>query len=235
LAELQIEFVAGVSHELRTPIAVIRQAADNLAEGVVSSAEQTREYGQLLGREGRRLTNMVEQTLQFASSRANRQNYAKELVDPGKLISEAVAEVQPELTEAGVAIAVDVGDDLPSVIGDETALAQCLRNLLSNAIKYRGGSSDIKIAAHRDGNFVRIDVIDAGAGISAQDLPHVFDPFYRGREAIDSQVQGSGLGLSLAKQAAEASGGTLDVTSTPGIGSTFTLRLPIATGQEEPV
>lgn len=232
LAQLQMEFVAGVSHELRTPIAVIRQAADNLADGIVSSPDQTKEYGRLVRTEGRRLTNMVEQTLQFASSRTGKQNFVLEEIDPTQLIAAAVGEVQPELTASAVELSVEVADDLPSVVGDATAIAQCLRNLLSNAIKYRGQSSSVKLTASVDGNSLRIDVIDTGIGISTDDLPHVFEPFYRGQQAIDAQVQGSGLGLGLAKQAAEAAGGSLAVASAPGVGSTFSLRLPLSSGSE---
>lgn len=232
LAQLQMEFVAGVSHELRTPIAVIRQAADNLAEGVVSSAEQTREYGRLMRAEGRRLTNMVEQTLQFASSQAGRQRYSIETLAPADLIELAVAESRSEIAESGIELTLHVSPDLPSVCGDSSAVMQCLRNLLSNAVKYRGQSKNISLAAASDGRYVRFDVSDFGLGISPEDLPHVFEPFYRGRQAVDAQIQGSGLGLSLAKEAAEASGGTLTVSSQLGSGSTFTLRLPIATVQE---
>jgi signal transduction histidine kinase len=232
LAQLQMEFVAGVSHELRTPIAVIRQAADNLAEGVVSSAEQTREYGRLMRSEGRRLTNMVEQTLQFASSQAGKQRYAIETLAPSDLIELAAAESRSELSESGIELTLDVAPDLPSVRGDSSAVMQCLRNLLSNAVKYRGQSKKSSLAAAAEGHFVRFDVSDFGLGISPEDLPHVFEPFYRGRQAVDAQIQGSGLGLSLAKEAAEASGGTLTAASQLGSGSTFTLRLPLAAVQE---
>lgn len=232
LAQLQMEFVAGVSHELRTPIAVIRQAADNLAEGVVSSSEQTREYGRLMRAEGRRLTNMVEQTLQFASSQAGKQRYSIESLAPAALIELAVAESRSEIAESGVELALHVDPDLPSVRGDSSAVMQCLRNLLSNAVKYRGQSKKISLDAAAEGRYVRFDVSDNGLGISPEDLPHVFEPFYRGRQAVDAQIQGSGLGLSLAKEAAEASGGTLTAASRLGSGSTFTLRLPVAKGQE---
>lgn len=232
LAQLQMEFVAGVSHELRTPIAVIRQAADNLAEGIVSSSEQTREYGRLMRAEGRRLTNMVEQTLQFASSQAGRQRYAIDSFSPTELIAQAVEEVRLELSEAGVELEIEDSDNLPAVKGDASAITQCVRNLLSNAIKYRGKSKKVTVSATTENRFVRIDVSDSGLGIDAEDLPHIFDPFYRGRPALDEQIQGSGLGLSLAKEAAEAAGGSLDVTSHLGSGSTFTLRLPISTDDE---
>ena len=232
LAQLQMEFVAGVSHELRTPIAVIRQAADNLAEGVISSPEQTREYGRLMRAEGRRLTNMVEQTLQFASSQAGKQRYSIETLAPADLMELAVAESQSEIAESGIELALDVAQDLPSVRGDCTAVMQCLRNLISNAVKYRGQSQKIALAVAVEGRFVRFDISDYGLGISPEDLPHVFEPFYRGRQAVDAQIQGSGLGLSLAKEAAEASGGTLAAASRLASGSIFTLRLPVATGQE---
>ena len=232
LAQLQMEFVAGVSHELRTPISVIRQAADNLAEGVISSSEQTREYGRLMRAEGRRLTNMVEQTLQFASSQAGKQRYSIETLAPADLMELAVAESRSEIAESGIELSLDVPPDLPSVRGDSSAVMQCLRNLISNAVKYGGRSRKISLTAAVEGRFVRFDVSDYGLGISPEDLPHIFEPFYRGRQAVDAQIQGSGLGLSLAKEAAEASGGTLTAVSRLSSGSTFSLRLPVATVQE---
>jgi signal transduction histidine kinase len=182
--------------------------------------------------EGRRLTNMVEQTLQFASSQAGKQRYAIETLAPSDLIELAAPESRSELSESGIELALDVAPDLPSVRGESSAVMQCLRNLLSNAVKYRGQSKKISLAAAAEGHFVRFDVSDFGLGISPEDLPHVFEPFYRGRQAVDAQIQGSGLGLSLAKEAAEASGGTLTAASQLGSGSTFTLRLPLAAVQE---
>jgi signal transduction histidine kinase len=175
---------------------------------------------------------MVEQTLQFASSQAGKQRYSIEILAPADLIELAVAESRSELAEPEVELALDVAPNLPSVRGDSLAVMQCLRNLISNAVKYRGESKKISIAAAAEDGFVRFDVSDFGLGISPEDLPHIFEPFYRGGQAVDAQIQGSGLGLSLAKEAAEASGGTLTAASQLGSGSTFTLRLPVAPDQE---
>ena len=232
LASQQMDFVATVSHELRTPLAVIRSAAQNLSAGVVHDAAQARRYGDLIEDEGRRLTEMVEQVLEFAGMSGNRQPPMARPVDVAALVHEVTASCTT-LAEAGpFKLDVDVPADLPAVVADEGALRRALHNLVTNAFKYAAegrwvGVSARKVAT-RSGDEVQVAVSDRGRGISSDDLPHLFEPFYRGRYAIERQIHGNGLGLSLVKRIAEAHGGRVSVTSTPESGSTFTLHLPAA-------
>lgn len=230
LAKQQLEFVAGVSHELRTPLAVICSAGENLADGVVGSSNQVKRYGGLIRDEGRRLTDMVEQILEFAGWQSHRRNYQLQPTQVVEVIENAVTSCKSLIADSGVEIVKTFPSDLPLVNADQLALQRAIQNLIANAIKYSGDSKWLKIEAnfHVTAKQVQINVIDKGIGISAKELPHIFEPFYRGQEVIDAQIHGSGLGLSLVKQIVSACGGKVDVSSVVGQGSTFTLSLPLA-------
>jgi len=230
LAAQQMDFVATVSHELRTPLTVIRSAAQNLSAGVVHDSAQARQYGDLIETEGRRLTDMVEQVLEYAGLSGNRRPMAARPVDVTSLVRDVVSS-SAALTEAEqIDVALDLPDELPLVLADEDAIRRALQNLLTNAVKYGADGRWIGITAlHATArNEVQIAVSDRGRGIDANDLPHIFEPFYRGRYAVDQQIHGNGLGLSLVQRIAEAHGGRVTVRSTPGDGTTFTLHLPAA-------
>jgi signal transduction histidine kinase len=227
-----MEFVAGVSHDLRTPLAVIRSAGDNLAEGVVASPEQVREYGRLIRGEGRRLTGMVEQTLQFAAVQAGKRQYSVQPVAAGELVRLAVEEARPAAEEEGFQIALDLPEGLPLVEADAGAASHCLQNLIGNAVKYGGDARWVGVSAREVGGEVAVTVRDRGPGVDPQELPRIFEPFFRGRRAMEQQIKGSGLGLALARSDAEGFGAKLTVDSAPGEGAAFTLRLPLAKNQE---
>jgi len=230
LARQQMEFVAGVSHELRTPLAVIRSAGENLADGVIGEKQQIQRYGKLIATEGRRLTDMVEQILEFSGIQSGRKNYHLLPVQISDVIDHAIAACRTMIEEGGFEIHKEIERDLPPVAADEAALSRSLQNLLTNAMKYSGSSRrlDINARSRKTGNKQQIDITiaDTGMGIEAEDLPHIFEPFYRGREATAAQIHGSGLGLSLVKQIVEAHNGSVTVQSEAGKGSAFTLLLP---------
>ena len=226
LARQQVEFVAGVSHELRTPLAVICSAAENLAHGIVASDAQVRRYGALIEGEGRRLASLVEQVLEYAGATSSRARYARQPFDVAGVVAEACDACRLAADEAGVSVEVDVAADLPLVEGDPAALRRAVENLVGNAIKYSGDGTAVRVTARRNGDAVEIAVADRGHGIRSEDLPHIFEPFYRGRDAVEAQVRGSGLGLSLARRVVEAHGGSVSVESRAGTGSTFIIRLP---------
>lgn len=232
LAQLQMQFVAGVSHELRTPLTVICSAADNLADGVVSSPPQVQSYGAAIRNEGRRLSDMVEQILAFAGAQAGRLRPTLQPIEIDGIIDRAISACGPVLRESACQVEKHIQPDLPAVMGDPTSLTHCLRNLLHNALKYGKENEWIGVRAELSagdrGPELQISVADHGPGIEPDDLPHVFEPFYRGRSVVASQVLGTGLGLSLVKQIIEAHRGRVKVTSTVGQGSCFTLYLPVA-------
>ncbi len=229
LAQQKMEFVAAISHELRTPLAVIRSAGENLADGVVLDPQRAKQYGVLIHNEGRRLTEMVEQALEFAGGRPDRQSYDLRPVELGDLIERALLDCEARLREGNFHVERDIDPDLPQLMADAQSLRRAILNLLNNAIKYSGDQRWIKVRARsllsRRGPEIRISIQDHGIGIAPNDLPHIFEPFYRGRSVAASDIHGTGLGLNLVKQIAEAHGGRVSVESTVGQGSTFTLHL----------
>jgi signal transduction histidine kinase len=239
LAAQQMEFVATVSHELRTPLAVIRSAAQNLSAGVVHEAAQARRYGDLIEQEGRRLTGMVEQVLAYAGVSDARGLVSARPADAGAIVTDVLEAAAPIVQAAGFEQDVDIAPNLPPVVVDEAALRRAIDNLVTNAIKHGAdgrwlGVSVQRVAGQKHLDEVRIAVRDRGRGIDAQDLPHIFEPFYRGRRALDRQIHGNGLGLSLVKRIAAAHGGRISVQSAPGEGTTFTLHIPASSEVERP-
>jgi signal transduction histidine kinase len=233
LAAQQLDFVATVSHELRTPVAVIRSAAQNLAAGVVHEPAQAKRYGALIEAEGRRLTDMVEQVLEYAGLSDTKRVPANRPVDTGRLVRDVVTSSE-SLPEADrVTFEVRIDDGAPAVMAEEDSIRRALLNLVGNALKYAADGGWIGVSVSRgtgrNEGYVSIAVADRGRGIPAEDLAHIFTPFYRGAYARDRQIHGNGLGLSLVKRIAEAHGGRVTVKSAPGEGSTFTLTLPYAT------
>jgi len=233
LAKLQMDFVTTVSHELRTPLAVISTAADNISHGVVQGKQQLVQYGSVIGNQARQLSGLVEQILLFAATREGRQRYSPRLLQVREIIDAALANTGGPIRTAEFTVEQEIEPNLPPVIGDLAALAQCLQNLITNALKYGGEQRWFGIRARlkedaTGSREIEISVTDRGMGIEAADLPHIFEPFYRSSSVTAAQIHGMGLGLPLAKSIAEAMQGRLTVASFPRKGSTFTLHLPCA-------
>ncbi len=238
LAARQMEFVAGISHELHTPLAVIRSAADNLADGLIEDRAQVRQYGVAIRREGGRLAEMVEQVLEYAGLNSGRRNYELGVVNVVELVERALSTCQPLIEQGGVTVERVLPADLPPVLADPAALQHALQNLISNAVKYGGPARWLRLAAtvgpalpvqdvaEAGCGSIHVTVEDRGPGIAAADLPHLFEPFFRGRAVLASQIPGTGLGLCLVQHIVEAHGGRVTVASEPGQGSRFTLCLP---------
>jgi signal transduction histidine kinase len=230
LARQQMEFVAAVSHELRTPLAVICSAGENLADGVVSDRAQVQRYGSLIGTEGRRLGDMVERVLQFAGISSGTTMRADASVDVAAVLDDAVAAIAADARDRAITVSVTTPAALPPVTGDANALRSAIHNVVGNAVKYSGSGGTVTVVTEllHDGAVVRIRVADHGIGIDAADLPHVFEPFYRGRRAVDAQVRGSGVGLSVVQHVIQTHGGDVHIESRAGGGTTVTLVLPSA-------
>lgn len=229
LARQQMEFVAGVSHELRTPVAVIRSAAENLAQGVVGG-DRVKTYGETIGGEAKRLGQMVERVLQYAGIESGLGMGSRTALLPEEILEAAIASALPRHAVQRISLHRDIAPDLPAVSGDGPALRSAVENLVANAIKYGGADGFVGVKAEhvreRGRPVVQITVSDHGAGIPTSELPHIFDPFYRGADASTRQVHGSGLGLSLVKRIVTAHGGRVSVTTRAGVGTSFTIALP---------
>jgi signal transduction histidine kinase len=234
LARQQIELVAGITHELHTPLTAIRSAGQNLADGVAAEPAQVRRYGALIESEGRRLSDLIGQALELAGIQSGRRLYHPLPVAVGEAVDGALTDCRWLLAERRIEVEKDVARGLPAVLADPAALRRALRDLVENAVKHGGRGGWIGVRARRaPAGEVEITVSDRGPGIRREDLPRVFEPFFRGRDAAAGGVPGSGLGLALVRHVAAAHGGRVTVASEPGAGSAFTLHLPAAAAAEE--
>jgi len=233
LAQQQMNFVAGVSHELRTPLTVIRTAAFNLRGRLAGRPDQVERYGALIQTESEKLAALMDQVLRFASMEAGHIIRAKEPVAVEALIDEGLRSSRAALGEPGLVVEKHIDEDLPLVLADAMALRHAIQNLVDNALKYgTEGSNWIGVFATGGngsaGASVEIRGADRGPGIPQDELGRIFDPFFRGRRAIQDQVHGTGLGLNLVKKIVEAHGGEIQVRSQPMLGTEFIIRIPAA-------
>jgi signal transduction histidine kinase len=230
LARQQLEFVAGVTHELNTPLAAIRAAGQNLSDGIVTEPMSVRRYGELIEKEGVRLSGLVAQVLDFAGIAAGTRAYAAEPVDPGALTDEVQGDLRFALEQGGIDFEKDVPADLPSVRGDATALRRVLTNLVANAAKFaaEGRWVAVRAAAGPGGRTVVFRVEDRGPGIPREERARVFEPFYRGRASQRNDAPGAGLGLSLVRHVVHAHGGRVAVEDRAGGGTAVVVELPAA-------
>ena len=227
-----LDVVAGVLHELETPLAAIIAAGENIRDGLFGDGDRLREEGKIIVAYARRLRNLGDQILLYAST--GEQGIIRDIhaLTAGEVIDNAVDSVSFLLEQRGFTLEREIEMGLPLLRGDLRLLSQSLENLITNAVKYSGQSRWVGVSAGlgecsfsgREG--IRIAVRDRGWGISAEDLPYIFEPFYRSRRPAVSRIRGSGLGLSIARSCVEACGGTLSVVNQEGGGSVFTLHLP---------
>lgn len=226
------DFLSGMSHELRTPLnAIIGFSQMMDFQGPLLSDKQ-HEYLSIIHRSGEHLLGLINESLDLARVEAGRMEIRSQAVGVQGLIDDCVALVQPIAKEKKIEFSVPPqDDDDPLILVDRTKFKQILINLLSNAVKYNitGGQVNLMIAREDDA-MLRIDVTDTGQGLSPQDLDALFEPFQR-LGAEDTDVEGSGLGLVLAKRMVEAMGGDIRVASAPGMGSTFSIFVPVASSQ----
>jgi signal transduction histidine kinase len=218
--------MATVSHELKTPLSSLRALIDTLLEGRVRNQEQYREYLQLAAKENERLSRLIDHFLAF--SRMERNKHALEFseVRVDEIVSAAVGAVceRYESTEARLDVEIPAG--LPTIWGDADALTTALVDLLDNAHKYTADDKHVIVRAYADGDTVRLEVQDNGVGLSRRAAKRVFDPFFQVDQRLSRHTGGCGLGLSIVRFIVKAHGGSVDVTSRPGHGSTFAATLP---------
>jgi two-component system OmpR family sensor kinase/two-component system sensor histidine kinase BaeS len=220
---------ADVAHELRTPLHVIQGNLEGILDGVY---EPTEAHLEATLDETRLLARLVEDLRTLSLAEAGQLPLHVETVDVGELLADAQTSFSGQAEAAGIDLRLEIAEDGPAggplrVRGDVGRLDQVLGNLLSNAIRHtpRGGSVALRAAPIQGG--VRIAVCDTGAGIPAEDMPYIFDRFWRGdRARTRGGGAGSGLGLAIARQLVRAHGGRIGVESTVGEGTTFTIELP---------
>jgi len=227
LSRQKTDFVSNVSHELKTPLTSIRMFSELLAEGRVTDARKQREYLGVITAETARLSRLINNVLDFARMERGEKKYRFENLDLVRLVRETVETYRPHLEASGFALQCDLPAEALEVKGDADALAQVLVNLISNAEKYSADKKEITIRLGKSDQQPSIEVLDRGIGVPAGCDQKIFEQFYRAHDSLSSGIQGSGLGLTLARQIARAHGG--DVTCRPrsGGGTCFVFYLPI--------
>jgi signal transduction histidine kinase len=229
LTQMKADFVSNVSHELRTPLASIRVLAELLNMGRINQPERVREYGAYIESEGRRLTQVINNILDFSRIESGRKLFNFESCDLKELVSGTLDAFAVHLKQNGFTLSYDAPQNtLPNVVIDPDAISLALTNLLDNAIKYSGDAKEINVSVTHSGRFVEVSVSDRGIGIAADEHEKIFEKFYRIGSGLVHDVKGSGLGLSLVKHIVIAHHGKITVRSKPGEGSAFTIHLPIA-------
>jgi signal transduction histidine kinase len=226
LATMKSEFVSAVTHELKTPLSGIRLVSETLAKGRFRSPEKVSEYATLLLNDVSRLTRTVDNLLTMSRVQDIERFYTFEPVDPGTLLEDALTRFDPYLKEQGFDVNLDIPASLPVVLADRIAIVQVLENILDNAIRYSNGTRHLSVSALAFDTYVSLKVTDKGKGILPEELPHVFEKFYRGHDAASG---GSGLGLAIAQRIMKDHHGEVRLESAPGAGTIVEILLPVTT------
>ena len=228
LSALRADFVSLVSHELRAPMASVVGSAQTLRQRWRElNPDQRESFLALIGSETERLAALVGDVLDTSRIDAGTFTYRFADVDLGALVRDSVAGVS--FAQDEVSVVSDVQGELPSVRGDRDRLQQVLTNLLDNAVKFSPAGEEVRVNAFEQDSRVRIEVLDRGPGVAADQQRIIFEKFGRGHTAGSPGKPGTGLGLFIARSIAEAHGGVLEVSSAPNEGATFTLSLPVDT------
>ncbi|HEY0511637.1 MAG TPA: HAMP domain-containing sensor histidine kinase [Thermoanaerobaculia bacterium] len=236
LSQMKNEFVSNVSHELRTPLASIRVFGEFLRLGRFGGTEKAREYGDYIETESRRLTQLIDNILDFASIESGRKTYRFERCDVREVVCETLKTFEVRLRQTGFNVRLEGSAvPLPPAWIDAGAIARSLSNLLDNAVKYSRHAGDITVSLRREGEFIVISVRDQGIGIPRDEQRKIFDRFHRVSTGLVHDVKGSGLGLAIVHHIVEAHHGTVTVESRTDEGSTFSLHLPIETPEPTPL
>jgi signal transduction histidine kinase len=226
MARLRSQFVSGVSHELRTPLTSIRMFAETLLHRGPEDRETHDEFlGTIVG-ESNRLSRLLGNVLEFSAIEGGKRQYQMQLCDLSEVVHAAVRAIQQRLDSEGFQLDMRLDDDLPLISADGDAVEQAILNLLTNAMKYSGDSRRIELALEREDGNAAISVSDRGIGIRPSEQRRIFESFHRGDSPAVEEIPGTGLGLTLVEHIATAHGGAVEVESSPGEGSTFTLRIP---------
>ncbi len=234
VARMKADFAANVSHELRSPITNIRLKGEFLQLGLVEEEEDLQSHYDTIVTESERLSRLVDNILDFAAIEQGTKNYTLRPGDLLETIRMAVESSRYAMETRGIIMDMRLPDDLPMVDHDPEAVRQVLQNLISNAAKYGESGGWIGIECRYDEEWVRIIVSDRGLGISAEELPQIFDRFFRSRDKDARRKKGTGIGLTIVRYIMEAHHGTVSVTSEIGVGTAFTLHFPLpGTGASE--
>lgn len=227
LETVRRDFISNVSHELRTPLASLKALAETLSDGAIDDPPAARRFLARMQTEVDALTQMSTELLELTRIESGQVPLQLKPIAPTQLLQSAADRMKAQAERAGLDLRAECNPHLPPVPADTSRLEQVLVNLIHNAIKFTPPGGEIRLFARQDGKYVRFDVCDTGGGIDPDDLPRIFERFYKADRARSRSGSGTGLGLSIAKHIVEAHGGKIWAESEPEKGSTFHFTIPI--------
>lgn len=228
LEEMRREFVANVSHELRTPLTYLQGYTEAILDGLAADPDEEKKYLKIILDETLRLRRLVSDLLDLSRIEAGQLALEKGEVNLAELCSEVAEKVWPLAEEKEIRLELDVPAQLPPAWGNADRLQQVLINLLDNALRHTGAGGKVAVTAKVQGEELAVSVHDTGPGIPPEELPYIFERFYKVEKARTRTTAGTGIGLAIVKGLVEAHGGRVWVESTPGKGSVFTFTVPAA-------
>jgi two-component system, OmpR family, phosphate regulon sensor histidine kinase PhoR len=220
------DFISNVSHELRTPLAALKALTETLQAGAMEDPPAAHRFLEQMETEVDSLSLMVNELLELSRIESGRVPLNLEPTDPLDIVNPAVDRLRLQAERSGLVLSIECSDDLPSVLADSTRIQQVIVNLLHNAIKFTPEGGRVSVRCERLDQAIQFAVIDSGIGIAADDLPRIFERFYK----VDRSraTSGTGLGLAIARHLVEAHGGRIWAESEVGKGSTFYFTIPLA-------
>jgi two-component system phosphate regulon sensor histidine kinase PhoR len=228
LQTMRKEFVGNISHELRTPLAAMKAIVETLRDGAISDERVAGDFLDRLEAEVEGMTQMATEIIELSRIESGATRLILEPFDLNALIGDVITRLSPQADRKGLSVTARQQPDLPPVLGDRDRIQQVALNILHNAIKFTPAGGSVTAATSRGGDTVIVEISDTGVGISQEDLPHIFERFFKADRSRASG--GTGLGLAIAKHIVQAHGGSVWVRSKQGAGSTFGFSLPISSG-----
>jgi two-component system phosphate regulon sensor histidine kinase PhoR len=226
LETMRRDFVANISHELRTPSASIKALAETLRDGAIDDPSVAKDFMTKINAEVDKLIQMVQELGELSRIESGDAPIQKKPFDMAEAVEQAAGRLKAQADRAGLSLSIELVSPLPQALGNRDRVEQVLVNLIHNAIKFTPPGGRVSISAKAEGNNLLVSVADNGVGISADDLPRIFERFYKADRARTGG--GTGLGLAIAKHIVEAHSGRIWAESVEGKGSTFSFTLPLA-------
>ena len=234
LENVRTQFVSNVSHELKTPLTVISGLVESIIEDPGMEEPTRQRFMVKVHAQARRLSDLVQDLMSLSRAERVQANPDRLTLDLRDSLRESAAAIEPLIEEKRLSLELDLADEALPVRADIESLRQIFDNLLSNACRYTAAEGQINVRALRDGDRIEIRISDTGVGIEAGQQDRVFERFYRVDSARSRELGGTGLGLSIVKHVALSLGGSVELRSEPGVGSVFTIGIPVSDEAAEP-
>ena len=226
LEKIRQDFVANVSHELRTPISSIKGFTETLLAGALKDKENAVDFLKIILADSNRLASLIDDLLNLSKIESGKLEMEKKSCKLLPIIEKVIASLKAQIENEKITMHLDIPENIPNILADETRIKQVFLNLIENAVKYNRPNGEISILAQESDNFVKISITDTGIGIPSKDQPRLFERFYRVDKARSRELGGTGLGLSIVKHIVQAHDGEVSLESIEGQGSTFSFTIP---------